>query len=75
MNISFFALTGRCGLGGVFCRAGRVRSLGGLGGVVCRAGRGRLPSYADIGILRHYFHKHADSAYIGRHIHGKYPEE
>ena len=34
------------------------------------AGLGHLPSYAIMGLLRHYFHKHADSAYIGRHIYG-----
>ena len=57
---------------GVACRAAGSWEFG-LRGVL--AGAGLLPSYAIMGLLRHCFHKHADNAYIGRHIHRKHPED
>lgn len=38
------------------------------GSCLCLLTRNRLPTYAIIGPLRHYFHKHPDSAYVGRRL-------
>ena len=61
------------GAGAWPCGAGNLPS-GGWACVGPEAGspavRRHLPSYAIMGLLRHYFHKHTDSAYIGRHIYG-----